>query len=121
MRSESSRSLPQPTSSTRSALTPGRLCSSRVWPGLPARSPRLSRALRAPSLAASTARAAAPSLRPSPTASTRVAVFRVSGRALLTRNCMDGGPQDKQAVLQDNAGLLYFIGRNASAAGAAGG
>src|SRR5690606_30706746 len=94
--------LPQPTSSTRSALSPVRLCRSRVWPALPAMSPRLSTALSAPLLAWSTALAAMPSLRPSPMATTRVAVFRVSGRGLLTRNSMVSCPQDKESGLTDN-------------------
>ncbi|MCY1447858.1 hypothetical protein D3C76_1307710 [compost metagenome] len=83
----------------------------------------------APPVAWSTAWAVAPSLRPSPTAMTRVAVFRVSGRALLTRNSILGVPgkalngevvcvalrSDRPGESQDNAG--YFRRLRTSAGG----
>ena len=52
--------------------------------------PRLRTALIAPPLSSSTCLAAAPSLRPSPTATTRVAVFNVSGLTLFTTSSMSG-------------------------------
>src|SRR5690606_7252816 len=80
---------------------------SRVWPGLPCRSPRLSVALMAPALAASTLWAISPSTRSSLTGRTRVAVFVAGALVVFTTNCMVSSPQDKESALQDNAGLVF--------------
>ncbi|RMS21571.1 hypothetical protein ALP71_05800 [Pseudomonas coronafaciens pv. garcae] len=89
-RSDRSPSLPVPISSTRSALMLGSPDSNRLWPDLPARSPRFRTAEMAPPLRMSTVFAVPASTRLSLTVTTSVAVFKVSGLTLLTTNSMWG-------------------------------